>query len=461
MGDAGLRRDVRPARRLVLRERRLHAVRYGGNVAAPGEANRITVRGGGGSDVIVRDDGAQVTAGAGCRLLDQATAACPRNSVMVRAGDGDDEILAETGVPPTAVSLGPGDDRSTGVSRAGGDEGSDVLQAGDDPVSLGGGPGDDVLVGSPADDTLSSGPGADILRGEGGDDVVNVSDIALDALGSPIANQTFGDDRTDGGPGRDELSYFYRSTGVVVRLADGEPEGGPHERDMVTGFEDVEGGNGDDLIVGDAGPNRIDSGFGSDRLAGLGGDDELRGGPGVNDHTVLRGGDGDDVLRASGAARLFDGGPGDDVLSEPLDPAVLRCGPGNDLLGVGNTTGRLLLVDGCERLAFGDPEGYVLSLAPPEPSQGRRAAFRLSCPAERFEASCRTAVVVTDARGRRLGATRRVIAPGRSGALVVRYERAPPASGTLRVRVEVARMRNGPPGRPRVRLAFVLQRAGV
>lgn len=244
-----------------------------------------------------------------------------------------------------------------------------------------------------------------------------------------------------------------------VRLADDEPEGGPHERDMISGFEDVEGGNGDDLIVGDAGPNRIDGGFGSDRLAGLGGDDELRGGPGVNDHSVLRGGEGDDVLTASGAARLLDGGPGDDVLSEPLDPAVLRCGPGNDLLGVRNTSGRLLLVDGCERLAFGGPERYVLSLAPPEPSQGRKAAFRMSCPTERFEASCRTAVVVTDARGRRLGATRRAIAPGHSGALVVRYERPPPASGSLRVRVGVVRSRSSGSYRPRVRLAFVLQRA--
>ena len=216
---------------------------------------------------------------------------------------------------------------------------------------------------------------------------------------------------------------------------------------MIRGFEDVEGGNGDDLIVGDAGPNRIDGGFGSDRLAGLGGDDELRGGPGVNDHSVLRGGEGDDVLTASGAARWLDGGPGDEVLSEPLDRAVLRCGPGNDLLGVRNTSGRLLLVEGCERLAFGGPERYVLSLAPPEPSQGRKAAFRISCPTERFEASCRTAVVVTDARGRRLGATRRAIAPGHSGALVVRYERPPPRAPYVSVSAWSARAAAGPTAR--------------
>jgi hypothetical protein len=59
-------------------------------VAAPGEANRITVHGEG-RDVIVHDDGAQIAADAGRRMLDQATAACLRNSsVLLLSGDADD-----------------------------------------------------------------------------------------------------------------------------------------------------------------------------------------------------------------------------------------------------------------------------------------------------------------------------------------------------------------------------------
>jgi Ca2+-binding RTX toxin-like protein len=67
------------------------------------------------------------------------------------------------------------------------------------------------------------------------------------------------------------------------------------ERDNVQ-TENVSGGSGDDLIVGDGGRNWLHGGdAGNDRVEGLGGDDRLGAEDGA---AVLLGGDGDDEFDA-------------------------------------------------------------------------------------------------------------------------------------------------------------------
>ena len=78
-----------------------------------------------------------------------------------------------------------------------------------------------------------------------------------------------------------------------------------------TDVENIQGGQGDDVIRGNGAANRLIGGGGNDRLIGAGGDDELRGDwysdyedeegdEAGNDR--LEGGAGDDLLRPAAAA---------------------------------------------------------------------------------------------------------------------------------------------------------------
>ncbi len=121
-----------------------------------------------------------------------------------------------------------------------------------------------------------------------------------------------------GGPGDDRIQV--------------EDAAGPF-RSAVT----VDGGGGNDTLIGGAGPELLDGGDGDDVLtAGTGGqtlqggagDDTLTGGPG---HDLLEGGDGDDLLRGgSGPNQLYgdagndtlDGGSGSDTLGGAAEDAL-------------------------------------------------------------------------------------------------------------------------------------------
>jgi Ca2+-binding RTX toxin-like protein len=190
-----------------------------------------------------------------------------------------------------SVDAGPGDDQ---------------LDAGGSVVGMGlrGGPGRDTLLGSSGGDFLQAGDGNDVLRGrEGGDWVEGGA----------------GDDDIGGGPGEDEVHYEDRAAPVRVTL-DGLPGDGPaQERDFIRGdVEDVRGSRGGgDLVIGDAGPNRI-----SLSIAG------------AADSTV-RSGAGDDWLWGAGD---FDGGAGNDQLYFPFaNPSGrMQGGTGDDYLWTDN-----------------------------------------------------------------------------------------------------------------------------
>lgn len=157
-----------------------------------------------------------------------------------------------------------------------------VGTAGDDVLT--GTTGNDVLCGRGGDDTLYGGLGDDVLLGEGGSDVLE---------GGP------GADAMDGGDdaGTDVLTYLDATLGVVVDLRLGLGSGSHAEGDVFTGFENVTGGEYDDSLFGDDGPNVLLGGDGNDVLAGAGGAD------------VLDGGRGDDSLSGGTGADSLIGGP--------------------------------------------------------------------------------------------------------------------------------------------------------
>jgi serralysin len=192
-----------------------------------------------------------------------------------------------------------------------------------------GGAGNDTLIGNDADNVLTGGPGADLL---------------------------------DGGAGLDTASYRTAAAGVVASLANPANNTGDALGDSYVSIENLEGGDFDDTLVGDAGDNVISGGGGNDTLAGGDGDDRCSAemamtpctaGPAMTDLSdggadVLYGGPGNDVAGGDGADRLFGGGDdtlyggaGNDRLSGNGGADVLYGGPGNDVLAGGDGADRL------------------------------------------------------------------------------------------------------------------------
>lgn len=284
----------------------------------------------------------------------------------------------ETGVEwlqATRVDLGDRDDRVS-TTRPG-----PAVIGG---VNATGGPGNDRLDGGAGSDVLDGGGGRDELLGGAGLDVLSDGDRD-DAAGEsgPAA------DLLDGGPDRDRVRYSERTAAVHVDIADGGPDGGRGERDVVRGIEDVTGGAGDDHLVGDDQANSLVGGAGDDVLIARGGDDDLGdrlvGGLGAD---RLSGGDGPDWLR---------GGPGRDRLS---------CGRGPDDVQGAHLGDRISRT--CERLRFrfGDSDDPgVLSVVPYPLAVGSRGLrFDISCPAfvgDGGAGPCGGRLVMRDATGPR------------------------------------------------------------
>jgi Ca2+-binding RTX toxin-like protein len=208
-------------------------VRY---IAAAGEDNRVQIffLPLEGIHVIDRDN--SVTAGAGCIKINTDAAFCERRReeahlalIRVRLRDGDDVVSVTAEARRTRLFGGPGAD------------------------NLAGGAGKTVLDGGGGPDVLHSSPGSWVV-----------------------------------------VDYSSRRRGIRVTIGDGLANDGAHgEGDLVSeDIEEVRGGFGGDVLIGE-----------SDR-------DRLKGGPGKD---VLRGRAGRDVLLARDGARdLVAGGSGFD-----------------------------------------------------------------------------------------------------------------------------------------------------
>lgn len=341
--------------------------------AAPGEANRVLAV----PDKqawVVRDDGAPLSAGDGCVALDTASVRCASTiatpSLSVDTGDGDDTITA-----PNGAYL---------LAEAG--AGNDVIHA---EGNLVGGPGDDVLFGGSGNDELRGGSGVDVLHGGAGNDALsgdgNLHDQRDDAAS---------DDVLDGGPGRDLADFTNRRVPVFADLPHGGA-GSLGERDALLSVEDVRAGSGNDVLIGDDGPNMLDGVGGNDQIVGGNGDDllvdgygsdTLDGGPGndglgsINAGDHLTGGPGNDKL-SGGVGSFLDGGDGDDTLALSGSPiqissaALVGCGPGFDTVTGTYLAGQRL--DGCERLAV---SGQVPALLTVPTAPMRAGSARLTLP---------------------------------------------------------------------------------
>jgi len=217
--------------------------------AGPGEQNRLKVSSDGAA-VTVRDPGAEVEVGPGCASVTDHRATCN---------------LPGFGTVNAELRGGADSVRANGAMT--------ILDAE-------GGPGSDRLIGGPLHDRLDGGPGPDVLKGRGAPDMA---------------------------------SYVGRSDDLRITIGDGmRNDGGPADgplRDRLVGISFVSGGDGDDVLVGDAGENSLFGAPGRDVLRGLGGDDDLIGGDGRD---RAHGGNGADLFPGSGGRDRAFGGRGPD-----------------------------------------------------------------------------------------------------------------------------------------------------
>ena len=231
-------------------------------------------------------------------------------------------------------------DRTFAFEAVRGGAGADALTSGypaGNPVRLEGALGNDTLTGGASDDTLVGAAGSDVVNGQGGTDTAlyPVADAVAVTLNSGAA-------KDDGGPN----------------------DGVPGARDSIA-TENVTGGSGPDVLIGDGGANRIQGGDGDDSVQGGLGRDDLAGGPGLDevsyeerassqpvevsidgivndgaagendvlapDFEIVAGGSGADRLTATAAAGVeLIGNSGDDELFAPNGGGTVQGGNGDD-----------------------------------------------------------------------------------------------------------------------------------
>ena len=369
--------------------------------AAPGETNVMTVRLAPGG-IVIEDTGAPLTgecepSGSGrfCRgehfgvvdvFLGDGNDQLAHNGYgAVDGGEGDDDIRVTNGIfdliggpgadrldatgategyvsyightadvsvrvngLPDDGALGEGDNVMGAIVGIGGGGGNDHLEAGPVTRSLGGGDGDDTLIGNSERNYLDGGAGADqLFAGDGTDSLYGGA----------------GPDVLSGGGGLDEVTYGGIAP-LRLSIGDGPGDGEAGEGDDIR--EDIEGltgGQGDDVLIGDADANR---------LIGLAGRD------------VLRGGDGADQLLGWGDGDELDGGAGPDEVSTRarrlggLDRALLSDGEVDELSC--NGAGAFIEADPDDELDDCAPTPVVHARG--RIRQGRRVTLFVRCAQE-------------------------------------------------------------------------------
>lgn len=183
--------------------------------ADPGEANSISIgrtdnAGYTYSTVDVIDDGAPLTAGAGCLQVSGNEASCgPKYaSVVVFLGDGNDTMnqLQYTVIASLEVHGGPGNDTINGSpvgDKLYGDEGNDSVNGFDGNDQTYGGAGEDAVAGGAENDFVDGGAGQDAINGDGsyftgdGSDQIVSRDGERDTVTCGLGTDTVSADSVD------------------------------------------------------------------------------------------------------------------------------------------------------------------------------------------------------------------------------------------------------------------------
>ena len=331
------------------------ALNFGsGSLFVLGESDddRITVSVSGDTFTITDQGTGGITPGPNCSAVDANTVTClvdppdpappadptpPAINVGVNPGSGTDSILNNTGLP-LSVNWDRGDKTITSGT------GNDVLNKGG------------ISFSGTASGTTTADLGA-------GDDFFSSYSAGPD-----------GPDSVIGGPGEDAFLNNARRDPIALSL-DGQPnDGAPGEGDNVQGFDSLQSGIGNDVLMGDDDGNLLFGAGGDDWIFGNGGSD------------VLAGGNGDD-FHDGGAARDFA------ICDNGIDTAL---SDGTDQLD-----------PTCER------RGAEVAGEAANVSKSGKAKVRVRCPSE--EGAACNGTVTLNSNGKDLGEAPFAVANGETG----------------------------------------------
>ena len=373
----------------------------GGDDTLEGGAGNDEIWGGAGDDIIRGGDG-------GDTLIGNA------GDDTIEGGAGDDLVKYTLGDGSDTVDGGDGDDRieirdgsSSYIWNYVHQVGNAVVMKPSDNLS-----GDSVYEGTltvrnveTLDFDLTN--GHSLVIGQGGGDLAaaGVTDVKVtgDNTGTTLwfnsvssathleadlgggndtfmaGNQAIGQ-TVEGGAGVDTFNFSQITAAIDIDLQSGVAArstlaGTPVATDAITGFENVVGSVGNDVIRGTSGANVLDGGSGNDILEGRGGDDTIVGGAG-NDTIIHTVGDGFDhvdggsetgtafpdydVLVINGSASdpnaVFHFGKGSPGDADEIVPSGAGTSDSNDILityddGAGNPLGAVR-ADEIERVEF-------------------------------------------------------------------------------------------------------------
>ncbi len=309
-------------------------------------------------------------------------------------GAGNDTLVGGSGVGNDTLDGGTGTDTATFTSTSAGvnvnlatgtaQSRGEVNEIGTDSLS-----GIENVVGGSGNDSLTGDANANSLSGEAGNDTLTGG---------------AGNDTLNGGAGIDTASFAATTAGVVASLATGTAtsiNAATDEigADTLIGIENLTGGAGADVLVGDGAANTISGGAGTDLIDGGAGNDSLVGGAGDDSlfdnagNDTFVGGDGIDLVEfgaasgpvtldlaagtassASGneslsgieqvnlsdAADTATGGAADELLNGFAGADSLSGGAGADTL-VGDTGADRISGDGGDDRLFGGADSDTLS----------------------------------------------------------------------------------------------------
>lgn len=169
-----------------------------------------------------------------------------------------------------------------------------------------------------------------IMNGRGGDDILK-GGFAGDTIDAGPGNDTFdtpwGADLLRGGEGIDRVAFDNRSANLKISL-DGRANDGQFILDTFESMnigadvENVTGGDGNDLIIGNTLSNVLSGGAGNDTIYGGAGDDRITGGAGID---LLLGEGGNDTLDAiDGGVDHLNGGKGMDRAGNDINDRLFK-----------------------------------------------------------------------------------------------------------------------------------------
>jgi Ca2+-binding RTX toxin-like protein len=261
-----------------------------------------------GDDVVISVERAELLGGGAAQTIDvSAFFTLGLTSTIIKAGGGDDVVIG-----------------SAGNDRVSGEGGSDRLQGGEGVDRMLGGSGADTLIGGPGDDLLRGlGGSGDQLSGGEGDDTINggrgvdriVESADVDFVLTAISMTGLGTDKIQameiadltGGASDNVIDI----SGFVPGRGSTRINGGGGNDSIIgsNGRDILNGGDGDDTLLGKEGDDLLNGDAGADRLSGHDGNDELNGG---DFHDIAYGGSGNDTLNGGRGFDILFGGDDDD-----------------------------------------------------------------------------------------------------------------------------------------------------